>query len=192
MYLGDSYTPLSPFFNDDMEASIKRTIIPEIIYDRDNPEQIKALAYNKDGKRYYFSNEEGHKVYSEDRRSCRPMTKREFKDICTLMLEQAGSYGETEATILAQIENLDFGLGHANSTFEVVLSCMSLHRIGALALNIGTSRYLYNQEAETVFHIDHSKLINGTMLKSPEKDAIIQKITSSKTMTKKINQALNS
>ena len=96
-------------------------------------------------------------------------------------------------TIIAdQGLNLDFSLGHANSTFEVVCSCSGLSKIGALALNIGTGRYLYNQDANTVFHIDHSKLINGTMMRSPEKDEIIRKISSSKTMTKKIKQVLES
>ena len=163
---------------------------PTIIFEKNNEEEVKALEYEREGKHYYFSNEEGHKVYSYDRRSIRPMTKREFKSICTEMLDNLDTYGVESSLILAEIEKLDFSLGHANSTFEVVCSCSGLSKIGALALNIGTGRYLYNQDANTVFHIDHSKLINGTMMKSPEKDEIIKKITSSKTMTKKINQVL--
>lgn len=177
-----------PFYGDVDQIPV----VPSIIYDRSNPTEVQAISYSIDGKKYYFSNDEGHKVYNGTMSSPRPMTKKEFKDICSLMVLNASQYGELEETVLAEIEKLDFAEGHANSTFEVVQSCMGFSRIGALALNIGTARYLYNQDANTVFHIDHSKLINGTMMKSPEKDEIIAKITSSKTMTKKIQRVLNS
>ena len=59
-------------------------------------------------------------------------------------------------------------------------------------MNIGAARYFYHPNENKVFHVDHSKLINGHMLVSPESDEIISKITSSKTMTKKIQKALNS
>lgn len=187
LYKGET-TQVPPVYSVEQE----KLNIPNLIFGKNDPEEIKALEYSFDGKYYYFSNEEGHKVYSYDKRSCRPMTKREFKNICTQMLDNLENYGEQESLILSEIEKLDFSIGHANSTFEVVCSCSGLSKIGALALNLGTGRYLYNQDANTVFHIDHSKLINGTMMKSPEKDEIIRKITSSKTMTKKINQVLQS
>ena len=163
-----------------------------LIFEKNTPEEVEAIEYKKDGLHYYFSNAKGHKVYSYDRCICRPMTKKEFKSICTEMLDNLDSYGEQEFIILAEIEKLDFSLGHANSTFEVIRSWSSTSKLGTLALNIGTGRFLYNIDANTVFHIDHSKFINGTMLKSPEKDEIIKKITTSKTMTKKINQILQS
>lgn len=187
LYRGET-TQVPPVYS----VGEKQITKPNLIFEKDNPEEVKAIEYAFDGKHYYFSNKEGHKVYSYDKRSHRPMTKREFKKACTNMLDNLESYGEQSTLILSEIENLDFSLGHANSTFEVVCSCSGLSKIGALALNIGTGRYLYNQDANTVFHIDHSKLINGTMMKSPEKDEIIKKITSSKTMTKKIKQVLQS
>lgn len=187
LYRGET-TQVPPVYSVEKE----KITIPNLIFEKDNPERVKAIEYAFDRKHYYFSNEEGHKVYSYDKRSNRPMTKREFKHACTNMLDNLDAYGDQSALILAEIENLDFSVGHANSTFEVVCSCSGLSKIGALALNIGTGRYLYNQDANTVFHIDHSKLINGTMMRSPEKDEIIRKISSSKTMTKKIKQVLES
>lgn len=179
--------------NNSKADSVSNTqiVIPEIIHNIKNPEQVIGLSYHTNGKRYYFSNSDGHKVFSSGSQSCRPMTKKEFKDICLQMLENSNHYGEIEETVLSTIESLDFGLGHANSTFEVAISWCEPTKISALVMNIGTSRYLYNQDANTIFHVDHSKLVNGEMLRSPFKEQIIEKIQTSKTMAKKINQAFN-
>lgn len=191
MFIKENSSPLSPSF-DDMAKKLEKNINkPKILYDKENQENPSAIVYNYAGKKYIFSNEEGHKVSLSYGRALRPMSKKEFKDICTIMLNNSSQYGDEEALILSEIEKLDFGIGHANSTFEVIKSSMEISKISALALNIGTGRYLYNQKDNTVYHIDHSKLINGTMMKSPEKDEIIKKITDSKTMTKKISKALS-
>ena len=191
MFTKENSSPLSPSI-DDMAKKLEKNINrPKILYDKDNHENPSAIVYNYAGKKYIFSNEEGHKVSLPYGHTSRPMTKKEFKDICTIMLNNLAQYGNDEALILSEIEKLDFGIGHANSTFEVIKSSMEMSKISALALNIGTGRYLYNQNANTVYHIDHSKLINGIMMKSPEKDEIIKKITGSKTMTKKITRALS-
>ena len=120
------------------------------------------------------------------------MTKKEFKDICEIMVNNSHLYGDIEETVLSEIEKLDFSIGHANSTFEIVRSCVDQTKLGTLVMNIGNARYFYHPNENTVFHVDHSKLISGHMLLSPEKDTIISKITSSKTMTKKITKALSS
>ena len=174
-------------------ASNEQTIIPQVIYSFQNQDEIRGITYTVNGTKYQFSNEEGHKVYSSG--SCstpRPMTKKEFKDICKIMILNSSSYGEAEEVILSEIEKLDFAIGHANSTFEIVRSCVEQSKLGTLVMNIGPARYFYHPTENRVFHVDHSKLINGHMLTPPESDAIIAKITSSKTMTKKIQKVLNS
>ncbi len=168
-------------------------IIPKIVYDFQNQDEIRAITYTVNGIKYQLSNEEGHKVYASGSYSApRPMTKKEFKDLCKIMILNSSLYGEIEETILSEIEKLDFSIGHANSTFEIVRSCVDQTKLGTLVMNIGQARYFYHPNENNVFHVDHSKLISGHMLQSPERETIIDKITSSKTMTKKINKALNS
>lgn len=168
-------------------------IVPQIVHSFQNQDEVRAITYTVNGIKYQLSNEEGHKVYpSGSYSSPRPMTKKEFKDLCKIMILHSESYGEIEETIISEIEKLDFSIGHANSTFEIVRSCVEQSKLGTLVMNIGQARYFYHPKENTVFHVDHSKLISGHMLTSPEKETIIDKINSSKTMTKKINKALNS
>ena len=75
------------------------------------------------------------------------------------------------------MEKLDFSIGHANSTFEIVKSCVTTKKVGTLVLNIGPARYLFNEDTNSIFHIDYTKHINGHMLKSPEKEEIIEEET---------------
>lgn len=171
----------------------KELIIPQVVHSFQTQDEIRAITYTVNGIKYQFSNEEGHKVYpSGSYSSPRPMTKKEFKDICEIMVNNSHLYGDIEETVLSEIEKLDFSIGHANSTFEIVRSCVDQTKLGTLVMNIGNARYFYHPNENTVFHVDHSKLISGHMLLSPEKDTIISKITSSKTMTKKITKALSS
>ena len=171
----------------------EQIIIPQIMYSFQNKEDIRGISYTINGIKYQFSNDEGHKVYSSGSYSApRPMTKKEFKDICKIMVLNSSSYGEAEELILSEIEKLDFSIGHANSTFEIVRSCVEQSKLGTLVMNIGPARYFYHPNEDKVFHVDHSKLISGHMLVPPESDEIISKITSSKTMNRKIQKALNS
>ena len=122
------------------------------------------------------------------------MTKREYKEVHTLMilktLERADQ--KTQDQILPELLKLDFSLGHANSTFEINRPCIGGDRIGALIINKGLARYIYNADSNTVFHIDHSKKINGHFMQDgPEKDEIIDTITSSKTLQKKMRSFAN-
>lgn len=174
-------------------GSCEQPIIPTIVYSFNNSEEIRAITYTINGTKYQLSNEDGHKVYASGSCSApRPMTKKEFKDICKLMILNSHTYGDIEEIVLSEIEKLDFSLGHANSTFEIVRSCVEQSKLGTLVMNIGPARYFYHPTEDKVFHVDHTKLINGHMLVAPEKDEIISKMTTSKTMIKKIEKALNS
>ena len=162
-------------------------VLPTIVKNPTKPEETEAITFNQNGKKYYFSNELGHKVIYEGGYAQRAMTKKEFKEIRAKMLSKTKtSETEEKDSILKQIVNLDFAEGHANKTFEIARSLRAQTGIGALIINIGNTRYIYNQEAGTVLHIDHSKRISGRMLQGDEKTQIIDKINSSKTMAKKI------
>lgn len=161
--------------------------LPTIVKNSIQPEVTEAITYNQNGRKYYFSNELGHKVIFDGGFEQRPMTKKEFKVMRAVMLSKAKTSSmEEKDSILEQITKLDFAEGHANKTFEVASSHRAQTGIGALVINIGNTRYIYNQEAGTVLHIDHSKRINGRMLQGEEKEQIIDKINSSKTMAKKL------
>ena len=162
----------------------------EIVYDNET-EKVLAITYTEEQNKYFLSNQEGHKVYTRDNSFYRPMTKQEYKETYLKILNSIPNDSTISDTILVELENLDFSTGHANSTFEIVKSYLEPHGIGALALNIGLNRYLYNQQKETIYHIDRSKLTVGRMLQSPEKDEIIKKLTTSKTMTKKLQHIIN-
>ena len=168
-------------------------IVPQIIYKDDSNEEIQAITYTVNGIKYHLSNGDGHKVYRLGTIAApRPMTKKEFKELCKTLILNFDKYDDIGDTILAIVDQLDFQMGHANSTFEIVKSCVDPRPVGTLVMNIGTARYLYNQDVNSVFHIDHTKFISGHMLQEPEKERIISKIKTSKTMTKKIQHALNS
>lgn len=175
------------------KIDIGQSEIPTLETVPNKPDEIQAVYYDKDGKRYYFSNELGHKVYTANSDG-RPMTKREYKEVHTLMilktLERADQ--KTQDQILPELLKLEFSLGHANSTFEINRPCIGGDRIGALIINKGLARYIYNADSNTVFHIDHSKHINGHFMQDgPEKDEIIDTITSSKTLQKKMRSFAN-
>lgn len=170
---------------------IGQSEIPTLETVPNKPEEVQAIYYDKDGKRYYFSNELGHKVYTANSDG-RPMTRREYKEIHSLMILKTLEKAEDKDQILQELLKLDFSLGHANSTFEINRPCIGGDRIGALIINKGLAKYIYNADSNTVFHIDHSKHINGHFMKEgPEKDDIIDTITSSKTLQKKIRTSAN-
>ena len=147
---------------------------------------MEAITYEHNGNKYYFSNELGHKVIFSNGFEQRTMTKREFKTMCAKMRSKIKEKSQENDTMLTAINSLNFAQGHANKAFEVAISPRSQSGIGALIINIGNTRYIFNQEANTVLHIDHSKRINGRLLQGEEKDTIIEKIASSKTMAKKL------
>lgn len=174
------------------QDSKNQLILPQIIYTDQTKEKVLAIIYNVNGKKYYLSNENGHKVYSLGVDSMpRPMTKKEFKQLCSTLILNSKYYNELEDQIITAVEQLDFSKGHANSTFEIAKSCLDLNPLGTLVMNIGNAKYFYNTYNDSVYHIDHSKLILGRTLKETEKEKIISKISTSKTMTKKINKVLH-
>ena len=66
-------------------------IIPKIVYDFQNQDEIRAITYTVNGIKYQLSNEEGHKVYASGSYSApRPMTKKEFKDLYKYALNNEG------------------------------------------------------------------------------------------------------
>ena len=85
-------------------ASGEQIIIPQVVHGFQNQDEVRAITYTVNGIKYQFSNEEGHKVYpSGSYSSPRPMTKKEFKDICKIMVLNSSAYGEIEETILSEI-----------------------------------------------------------------------------------------
>lgn len=163
--------------------------VPILELSPNDPEKVQAIIFDDEGKRYYFSNELGHKVINSSAEH-RPMSKKEYKEVYSKMVEKTISNSDDSEQILDEIIKLDFGIGHANSTFQINKPCVGGNRLGSLIINIGCARYIYNADANTVFHIDHSKRITGYFMHDgPEKDGIIHTLTSSKTMAKKIAQA---
>lgn len=174
----------------------KHTNKPEIIYkDSNKPEvlrdydtqKIRAVAFNKDGKRYLFSNNEGHIVIYNNARINRPMTKKEFYNIKNMMITSAINTDD-ETEVLENITSLDFNQGHANATFEVLTSISKPEKVKSLALNINLMRYVYNLEDQSLLIVNREKETSGYMIDSKEKDNIVNTMLKSKTMTKKINE----
>lgn len=166
---------------------LNNTTIPKLVFSKKEPTKVKAITFTDNGKTYYFSNEFGHRVSSYKESVQRPMTKKEYKVILAKMIRNTTLYGIDSDIFLEEISKLDFAEGHANKTFEIITPCLSPSKIHSLVMNLGNARYIYNQGENTVLQIDHSKRINGIFLPDgPEKDRIISKISSSKTMTKKI------
>ena len=165
----------------------KESNFPQLIISNNNPDEITGISFVDNGKAYYFSNQSGHKVMTLCGKDQRPMTKNEFKEIRAKMANCIISSDTLPERLVEEMEKLNFGLGHANGTFEVVTAHMSTSGISTLVINLGNARYMYNQATNTVFHIDHSKRIVGKFMQDgPEKTTIINKITSSKTMSKKL------
>ena len=160
---------------------------PQLIRHMENDEAY-AMAFHKDGKRYFFSNDEGHTVISDGGTKNRPMSKKEFENVVKLMIDASIKCDtKKRKKYLDEIAKLDFSLGHANATFEVYADLEKPSKINFLAINLGNLRYVYEQETGNVLkvHVDRTSP-NGYMLDGPEKNEIINKITSSKTMAKKI------
>ena len=161
--------------------------VPALELAPNDPEKVQAIIFIEDRKKYYFSNELGHKVISSSDE--RPMTKKEYKTILETMTRKTLENAENPDKILDELIQLDFGMGHSNSTFQINRPCVGTDRIGALIFNSGTSRYIYNADVGTVFHIDHANHINGHFMQDgPDKDRIIGTLTSSKTLQKKIQK----
>lgn len=161
--------------------------VPTLELAPNDPEKVQAIIFYEDGKKYYFSNELGHKVISSSEE--RPMSKKEYNNIMKKMTEKTLENAEKPDEILDQLIQLDFGTGHANSTFQINRPCVGSEKIGALIFNVGSARYIYNTDGynATVFHIDHGKNINGHFMPDgPDKDRIITTLTNSKTLQKKI------
>lgn len=160
---------------------------PELITSVKEPNVVCAISFEDGDKKYYFSNKQGHTVIEANGAKQRQMRKKEFKSILGKMIECVFDSDCDNELLLEEIQKLNYAEGHANKTFEVVRPLTSLDGVHSLIINLGTARYIYNQEENTVLQIDHSKRINGTFLQEgPEKDEIIHKIASSKTMTKKL------
>lgn len=165
------------------QIRIGDAIIPTLEASPLDPTKAQAIFFDNETKRYYFSNNLGHKVISGGTE--RPMTKKEYKDTCQKMTSYA--LETNNETLLDEIIKLDFKLGHANSTFEISKSYQCTSLTGTLIFNQGLARYIYNPDSDSVFHINHSKQINGTFLTNgPEKEAIVKTLTTSKTMQKKL------
>lgn len=166
---------------------INHKTLPQLLINQENPDEIIAVTFEDNGQKYYFSNTQGHKVMTTRNSSQRPMTKDEFNQIRRKMIGNTIQCNPNPNKTLEELAKLDFSLGHANCTFQIITSPLERSNLGTLVINLGNARYLYNQEKNTVFHIDHSKLINGTFIQDgPEKEKIINIISNSKTMTKKI------
>lgn len=173
---------------------------PIIYQDSKKPEILKllseekpfALAFNDSGKRYIFSNEDGHRVIfscaNPQAQARRPMTRKEFEDIREKMTEKAkGASEETE--ILAEIKKLDFAKGHANAVFDVITYVDGENQVRALAININFSRYVYDLENERLSRVDTSRQITTKEITdTKKKDEIVNKMFTSKTLQKKINE----
>lgn len=164
---------------------LAETHLPILEVSTSDPNKVQAIIFNEGGKRYYFSNELGHKVITSAEE--RPMSKKEYKEALQRMTEKTMDNAEDPDQIMDELIKLDFGMGHANSTFQINRPCIGDNRIGALIINRGFARYIYNADSNTVFHIDHSRNINGSFMKEgSEKDEIIHTLTTSKTLRKKI------
>ncbi len=155
-------------------------------YSKNDPTNVEAIFFDENNTRYYFSNELGHKIISGSVK--RPMTKKEYKESLDKLIKKAAST-QNRDQILDEIINLDFGLGHANSTFEITKPLLSDSDQTILILNQGISRYLYSPNANTVFHIDRSKHINGSFIDGSEKNNVVQILTHSKTIQRKMLRA---
>ena len=179
-----------------MEYIKKHNNKPEIIYkDSEKPEvlrdydtqEIRAIAFNKDGRRYLFSNDEGHIVIYNNANTNRPMTKKEYNEIKKAMINSAIK-NNSESDILNSISSLDFNQGHANATFEVLTSISTPQKVRSLALNINLMRYVYNLEDQSLLIVNREKETSGYMIDGEAKDHIVNTMMHSKTMTKKINE----
>lgn len=157
---------------------------PTLEQSPEDPTKVQAIFFDQDHKRYYFSNDQGHKVIEQN--LVRPMTKKEYISGFQQMLTDTLAEPTTEP-ILDELLKLDFGIGHANSTFEVTRPCLSVGTEVVQIFNKGTSRFIYNIANDTVYHINRSKNINGLFLPDgPEKEQVIKILTTSKTMQAKM------
>lgn len=147
----------------------------------DDPTKSQAIFYDEGNKRYYFSNELGHKVIAHSTE--RPMEKQEYKNIYDKMVRVLLE-NPSDEPILDEIVGLNFDRGHANSTFEVTRPCQCTTEAATQIFNRGTNRYIYNSDNNTVYYSDGR--LNGSFLAGEEKESIIKVLTKSKTMQRKL------
>lgn len=149
---------------------------------------LTKIAFQKGGKRYLFSNDDGHVVISNSGHSIVPMERKEFEEVRDLMIDSTNNCNsEKKATYLKEIGKLDYHIGHANSTFEVITKIGEPTTIQSLIINLGNLRYVYSQDKKTVLKVNVlDRCMHSIYLEGEEKERIIGKITNSKTMTKKI------
>ncbi len=161
-----------------------------ILVRNESDESVTAIIFDYNKKRYVLSNELGHKVISSPEE--RPMTKKEFKKIIEIIAEKTFEKPKTQDEILDALIELDFGLGHANSVFQVNRPCIGLPGVCALIINKGSARYIFNQEGNQVYHINYAQHINGHFLPDgEEKENIINTLKTSKTLKKKLAKLAN-
>ena len=137
---------------------------------------------------FVFSNEEGHKVFYNGGHSARPMSKKEYKEVRAAMIIAASKCEpDKKSKYLDEIAKLDYTTGHNNATFEVITTIKEPSIIKSLAINLGNMRYVYSQVDGNVLKVNLDRTTrSGYMNDGTEKDKIINKITTSKTMAKKI------
>lgn len=163
---------------------------PQILRDI-NTNEIYAIAFHQDNKRYIFSNEYGHLVIYNGGHSKKPMTKREYEEIRNQMINNVIKLNKEKRDIyLDEIITLDFSIGHANAVFEVHNHDYSDQTtISSLIINIDNMRYVYSPENNTVLKVNIDRTSpSGYITSKREKDEIIHKLTTSKTIRKKIDQ----
>ena len=164
---------------------------PEILKISDE-EKPFAIAFNDSGKRYIFSNNDGHVVIfstnDPQNQARRPMTKKEFEEIKEKMTDKAQTAQE-KAELLSEINELDFAKGHANAVFNVLTYINGENKVRALAININFSRYVYSLEDERLISVDTSRKRTTTEITDEnKKNEITHKMFASKTLQKKINE----
>lgn len=163
--------------------------VPEVLTSiKDN--SVYAIAFHDNGIRYLFSNTKGHTRISNSGNNTRPMTKREFKIVKAKMLEKIHQNAtETEKDFFYNyISTLNFAKGHTEETMEVGTSLIDKSKINFLAVNFGHLRYVYTESEDTVMVVNRDKNYECHYIYDSDKDKIIEKIKSSKTITKKINE----
>lgn len=157
---------------------------PTLEQSHEDPTKVQAIFFDQGHKRFYFSNEQGHKVIEQAQ--VRPMTKKEYVSGYRQMVADTLA-DPTAEPVLDELLKLDFGIGHANSTFEITKPCLRVEKEVVQIFNRGTSRFIYNTANNTVYHINRSKNINGFFLPDgPEKQQVIKILTNSKTIQAKM------
>lgn len=162
------------------QIRIGEATTPTLEMSCEDPTKSQAIFYDEGNKRYYFSNDLGHKVIGFS--SVRPMTKKEYKSIYDKMVK-AFLENPSDEPILDEIVGLDFGRGHANSTFEIARPCNCSNSAPTQIFHQGEDRYLYNSDHESLYYSNGH--FNGSFLEGTEKERIVKILEKSKTMQRK-------